>query len=208
MALRLVARLEALVGHVLNGGANLPAYDEEDRERGAVQQIVRCIASLLVCADCRQALAACNGAPVIVASVAAARPGCDDLPAAVARALTNLTFDGEMAAQAVHAGGLPPLIAMLSSGSTRLELEAASAILNISAAPITDQALPPQAGGVGTMHAEALIQHGVLAPLVTLLHRDDNATLQEQAALARSHATSPQYPANRLNLPAISPATP
>ena len=117
-------RLEVLLGW---HEADEPNSEVAD---GTLQQLTRCCANLLVRpfrprprplhlhvlrrhrhrrlrlrlllqvrADCREDLVACGGLKAIIGA-ASASDGDEDVLAAVARALANLTFDLEMAAQA------------------------------------------------------------------------------------------------------------
>lgn len=173
----------------------------------SLSQVTRCIANLLVRADCREALLQADGLPVLLRAypsseaLAASGESEESDPSAVmavARALANLTFDGKMVGFAVRAGALPQLVRMLSSDSAPLQREALWSVQNISAAAAsaakeaTDGGGAGDGSGLGESHEyeKEMTRCGVLEPLVALLHRDEEPGLQEQASLALANIAS------------------
>ena len=83
----------------------------------SLSQVTRCIANLLVRADCREELIKADGLRVLLraypSSEALAASGASEesdpsAAVAVARALANITFDGKLVAIAVRDPSPPP----------------------------------------------------------------------------------------------------
>lgn len=159
-------------------------------DAASMLQVTRCLANLLVLGGCREQFLACGGLHSLLhvtAAMATVAEGEerlveDDTLSAVARALANLTYDEKMAAEAVRAGVLPPLVAMLKREDARqLQQEALMATVNITAANAAD----------GCRHEEQLVECGVLEPLVALMTcSDEEHAVQEQATLALGNIAS------------------
>ena len=131
--------------------------EEAAADGASLLQVTRCLANLLVLGGCREQLLGCGGLRALlrVAEAVSALggdeggggahegapppPEADDTLSAVARALANLTYDEQMAGEAVRAGVLAPLVAMLKrEDAHHLQQEALMAIVNITAANAAD----------------------------------------------------------------------
>ena len=159
--------------------------EEAAADGASLLQVTRCLANLLVLGGCREQLLGCGGLRALlrVAEAVSALggdeggggahegapppPEADDTLSAVARALANLTYDEQMAGEAVRAGVLPPLVAMLKrEDAHHLQQGALMAIVNITAANAADDC----------RHEETLVACGVLEPLVTLMECECDAS--------------------------------
>merc|ERR1740117_648149 len=129
-----------------------------------MQQLTRCIANMLVLWECRAQLLACGGiAPLLRTASSTA----DEVRAACARALANLSFDAAYSGAIIEAGGLPLIVEMLRCDrAPQVQQEAAWVVLNLS---------------VSSENEAALVASGALEPIVALM-RTDNVVVQEQAA--------------------------
>eukprot|EP00908_Phaeocystis_cordata_P008968 Transcript_19683.p1 GENE.Transcript_19683~~Transcript_19683.p1 ORF type:complete len:444 (-),score=221.68 Transcript_19683:1574-2905(-) len=173
--------------------------EEAAADGASLLQVTRCLANLLVLGGCREQLLGCGGLRALlrVAEAVSALggdeggggahegapppPEADDTLSAVARALANLTYDEQMAGEAVRAGVLAPLVAMLKrEDAHHLQQEALMAIVNITAANAADDC----------RHEETLVACGVLEPLVILMECEYDHTVQEQATLALGNIAS------------------
>jgi hypothetical protein len=159
--------------------------EEAAADGASLLQVTRCLANLLVLGGCREQLLGCGGLRALlrVAEAVSALggdeggggahegapppPEADDTLSAVARALANLTYDEQMAGEAVRAGVLAPLVAMLKrEDAHHLQQEALMAIVNITAANAADDC----------RHEETLVACGVLEPLVILMECECDAS--------------------------------
>ena len=157
-----IGALPLLVERLVRASA-LAAADAELDVTNTLQQLTRCIANLLVHCECRAQLVACGGmAPLLAMGSSPA----NEVRAACARALANLSFDPDYSEKIVEAAGLPVIISMLHEhDAPQVQQEAAWAVLNLSVSPANEP---------------ALIASGVLEPIAALL-RVDNIVVQEQA---------------------------
>jgi hypothetical protein len=159
--------------------------EEAAADGASLLQVTRCLANLLVLGGCREQLLGCGGLRALlrVAEAVSALggdeggggahegapppPEADDTLSAVAHALANLTYDEQMAGEAVRAGVLPPLVAMLKrEDAHHLQQGALMAIVNITAANAADDC----------RHEETLVACGVLEPLVILMECECDAS--------------------------------
>ena len=159
--------------------------EEAAADGASLLQVTRCLANLLVLGGCREQLLGCGGLRALlrVAEAVSALggdeggggahegapppPEADDTLSAVAHALANLTYDEQMAGEAVRAGVLAPLVAMLKrEDAHHLQQEALMAIVNITAANAADDC----------RHEETLVACGVLEPLVILMECECDAS--------------------------------
>ena len=159
--------------------------EEAAADGASLLQVTRCLANLLVLGGCREQLLGCGGLRALlrVAEAVSALggdeggggahegapppPEADDTLSAVARALANLTYDEQMAGEAVRAGVLAPLVAMLKrEDAHHLQQGALMAIVNITAANAADDC----------RHEETLVACGVLEPLVILMECECDAS--------------------------------
>ena len=156
-----------------------------------MSQVVRCLANLLVISGCREHLLACGGLRALLDVAQPSPEGdegeggasgvSDEVLSAVARALSNLTYDEVSAGDAVAAGALPPVMAMLRrEDAPSLQEEGLMAVPNITAA---------SAAGGGAYEAP-LVACGVLEPLVACMGQEADPTVQEQACLALGNIAS------------------